>query len=390
MYIGQHNNKFHTNDGGFTVKKWCHKLRFEKIYQRKNRAMVELFYAFVVIVVLVGLSFTAEMEFVETLYNFTRRHEEWELDELLFSFFWVAIVVSIYAIRRVIDIVNLSKSNEYNANHDSLTGLPNRYFAQILLTKMLHRAKRYNHSVAVLFLDLNNFKDINDSFGHDHGDMLVEQIGQRLSAIVRTEEVASRLGGDEFLIIAELCDEKKIIAPIVERIHECTHIPFNIYGKSIKASFSIGIAISPEHGNSVKELMAAADAAMYEAKRNKNAPAFYYKHEVGERNNKYFLMSLNLKSALINKELYLVFQPIVNTYTGLIEGYEALTRWEFEGEQVNPELLVSIAENIGLSDGFFQWLMDTAARESSFFQVNNQFISINVTVKQFLSNNFFQ
>lgn len=96
MYIGKHNNKFHTNDGGFTVKKWCHKLRFEKIYQRKNRAMVELFYAFVVIVVLVGLSFTAEMEFVETLYNFTRRHEEWELDELLFSFFWVAIVVSIY------------------------------------------------------------------------------------------------------------------------------------------------------------------------------------------------------------------------------------------------------------------------------------------------------
>lgn len=352
------------------------------------RAQVELLYSIIALAILIVFSWYLDIDLVETLYDFTRDHEDWELDEFIFSFLWIAVVATIYAIRRLIDIIELNKTNEYNANHDSLTGLPNRAFAQYLMGKMLHRAKRDNHSVVVIFLDLNDFKNINDSFGHDHGDLLIKKIGNSLSSIIRDEEVVSRLGGDEFLVLAEFFDGINSIQPIIKRIQQCTKNPFDIYGKPISSSFSIGIAASPEHGESVNSLLAAADTAMYEAKRNKDTPVFFYTNEIGERNREYIKLSSNLKSAIINKDLHLVFQPIVNTYSGKIEGYEALTRWALNGKRINPEHILSIAEKIGLSETFFCWLVDTALEDSASFQTPDQFISINVTVKQFLSENF--
>lgn len=370
------------------MSQWFKKFRSDINYLQESRAVAELFYSIVAIIVLGALSFAFEIELVETLYDFTRAHEDWELDEFIFSFLWVAIIASIYATRRIKDIVKLSKTNEHNANHDSLTGLPNRDFCQLLMTKMLEQAKRYKHSVAVIYIDLNDFKAINDTHGHNHGDLLVQQIGQRLLSTVRGDEIVSRLGGDEFLVVVELSDVHKNLAPIIERIQKCTDKPFDIFDKYIKASFSIGVAISPEHGESVNDLLAAADSAMYEAKRNKSLSAFYYTNELGKRNQEKARVASNIKSALTNKDFYLVYQPIVNTYTGKIEGYEALTRWELNGEPVNPEQLVSTVEDVGLSDVFFRWLMDTAVEESSHFQTPEHFISINVTVKQFLSDSF--
>ena len=370
------------------MNKFVSKRNTDASHYKENRAQVELLYSIVAVVILIAFSLYFEVDFVETLYDYTREYEDWELDELIFSFLWIAIVAVIYAIRRVIDIIDLNKTNAYNANHDSLTGLPNRGFAQYLMGKMLHRANRCNHSVVVIFLDLNEFKNINDSFGHDHGDLLIKKIGHRLSSTIRGEEVASRLGGDEFLIFAEFSDGINSLEPLIDRFRECTKEPFDIFGKSISSSFSIGVAASPEHGTSVNSLLVAADTAMYEAKRNKDTPVFYYTNEIGERNKEYLKLSSNLKFAIINKDLYLVFQPIVNTYSGKIEGYEALTRWELNDNSINPERIISIAENIGLSEAFFCWLMNTALEESAIFKMPEQFISINVTVKQFLSENF--
>ncbi|MGX9417500.1 putative bifunctional diguanylate cyclase/phosphodiesterase [Vibrio sp. WJH972] len=367
---------------------WFYNFRFNLHRWRKRRAMVELVYAITIVLILIALSLAFEVEFVETLYDFTRAHEDWELDEIIFSFLWIAVVASIYSIRRIIDINNLNKSNEYNANHDSLTGLPNRDFVQFLLTQMLHRAKRYNYSVGVIFLDLNDFKIVNDSFGHDHGDRLLEQVGQRLSSIVRSEEVAARLGGDEFLVIVERADAENALERIINRIQVCIKEPFDIYEKSVNVGFSIGVALSPDHGESISELLVAADMAMYEAKSNKSTPVFYYNDDVGERHKKHMRLSTNLKHALFNNEFHLVFQPIVNTHNSQVVGYEALIRWELDGEYVDPELIISLAENMGLSDAFFQWLLQAVADESESFQSPNQFVSVNVTIRQFLSNHF--
>lgn len=351
------------------------------------RARKDFAFSMLVVTGLIIASFSFEVEFVESLYDFTRSHEDWELDEFIFSFFWVALVASVYAVRRVVDIIRLNESNAYNANHDSLTGLANRDFSQYLLDKMLHRAQRHNHAVAVIFLDLNNFKDINDSYGHDHGDLLLQQIAQRLVATIRNEEVVSRLGGDEFLIAAEFGRNKGDIDLLVERIESCVKKPFDLYGKAISTTFSIGLAIFPEHGESVSSLLIAADTAMYEAKRNSIITALRYTDEIGERNKEYLKLASNLKYALLKKELYLVYQPIVDNETGEVAGHEALTRWELENKQVNPEQIVSVAEGIGLSEVFFCWLIEEALQQSSSFQRPEQFISINVTAKQFLSEN---
>lgn len=357
-------------------------------YHKKNRARVELFYSIITVLILTVLSFSFEIELVESVYDFTRDHEDWELDELIFSFLWVAIVAVIYASRRVSEIVKINKINAYNANHDSLTGLPSRAYSQYLMSKMLDEASSENSNVAVIFMDLNDFKNINDSFGHDHGDLLLKQIGSRLKSVIRDGEVVSRLGGDEFLVFAQIGKQIDSLEQLVERIQNCTKDPFKIYAKSICSSFSIGVAKSPEHGESVNSLLAAADAAMYEAKRNKDMPVFYYSNYIGQRNKENYELSSNLRTAIMNKDLYLVFQPIVNSYSGQIEGYEALTRWEFEGDLVNAEIIISMAESIGLSEHFFIWLIETALAESTSFLKPAQFISINVTAKQFLSEQF--
>ena len=370
------------------MRQWLFNLCSEFSYLRKNRAFVELIYSLTAIFAFIILSFSLDTELFETLYQFSRSHEHWELDEILISFIWVALIASIYAYRRVKDLIYLNKDNEYNANHDALTGLPNRYFAQRLMAQMLARAERYQRSVVVIFIDLNKFKYVNDSFGHDHGDLLLQQAGQRLLATVRNNEIVARLGGDEFLVVAELSNDLQGLSALVARIQGCTTEAFTIFDKQLDLSFSIGVALYPEHGETINDLLAAADSAMYEAKRNPDGLACEYNHEIGERNLEYARLSTKLKNALAQHELQLVFQPIINTDTDQIEGYEALTRWYLNGDNIDPVKVISIAESIGLSEAFFRWLIESALSESADFLTAKQFVSINVTAKQFLSEHF--
>lgn len=355
----------------------------------KSRPLIELFYSVAAIITLIILSFSSDIEFVETLYDFTRSHEDWELDEFIFSFLWIAIIISIYAIRRVRDIIHLNKRNEYNANHDALTGLSNRQHTHHLLKEMLTNAEQHNQSVAVIFIDLNDFKNINDSFGHNYGDLLIRQIGKRLANTIKDGDVAARLGGDEFLIATPFNGDNKTLIGIIDDIKACARRPYLIYDRFIMAKFSIGVATYPIHGESVRNILTAADTAMYEAKKDKNQSTCYYTVELGERRKEYYALASSIKTALLNKDLDIDFHPIASIKSGEIEGYEALVKWNIGDTMINTESFVSIIEDIGMSDDFFRWLMETAITKSNLAHKPTQFISINVTARQFLSDSFF-
>ncbi|MGI2176309.1 putative bifunctional diguanylate cyclase/phosphodiesterase [Shewanella ulleungensis] len=354
----------------------------------QRRSKVDLLLGVSFIITMIILSFAFDIEFVESLYQLTRDHEDWELDELIFSFLWIAITATIYGIRRVLDIRTINKEITFHAYYDSITGLPNRSLAQYQLEKSLYSAQRSSLTICVIFLDLDNFKDVNDTYGHDSGDLLIKKVGKRLASIVRNNEIVARLGGDEFLIIAEFPKNSANIQTLISRIETCREEPFDINGISISVGFSIGVALSPQHGTSVHELMVAADSAMYEAKRNKLISACYYTDEIGKKIVERYRLSSQLKQAIKSNNLYLVYQPIVCSVSGDIKGYEALTRWNLDGTHINPEVIISLAEDIGVSEDFFEWLLNTALQESALFVGYGQFIAINVSVRQFLDTSF--
>lgn len=318
----------------------------------RKRARVELIYAIVLVGMLIALSSLLEWDFVESLYNLTRKYEQWELDEVIFSFLWIAIVAIIYSIRRVLDIMALNKETAQNAYFDILTGLPNRVLAQQQLEKMLAHAYRYKLSMAVIFIDLNNFKEINDNYGHKYGDKLLQQVSRELSAVTRNEEIIARLGGDEFIVAGEFRESYSHLEALLERLQNCQDRDYIIDGQPFSVRFSIGIAVSPAENASIDELMAAADSAMYEAKRNRSLTAYFYTEQIGQIVKERYRLSSNLKTALNEHQLFLVYQPIVDMQ-GHIKGYESLTRWQLDGQFINPEHLVSLVDLRGCRSNFF-------------------------------------
>jgi diguanylate cyclase (GGDEF)-like protein len=300
----------------------------------------------------------------------------------------LALFLSIYSARRVSDIKALSKENEYHAKHDHLTELPNRKYALDHLEKALRKAKRQKTSVAVIFMDLNNFKQINDFYGHYYGDLFIKEVSQHLSSTTLGEKLVSRIGGDEFLFISEFDEHDHNAHTIIKRIKNNQQVDYVIEGKIVSASFSIGVACYPNDGKTVEELIVASDSAMYHAKQTKTLSECYYNEEIGRKNKERIQLEKHLKNALINDELYLVYQPIVDIVSGKIAGFEALTRWQLNGTFINPEVIVATADNAGLAELFYTWLLKATANNGKQFLKEEQFISLNISAVQFLNEHF--
>jgi diguanylate cyclase (GGDEF)-like protein len=371
---------------GFGMSITDHKPR--KIVPPISKQKMEMIYVVVFTVTCSILSFSFELEFVETMYQFTRSHENWELDEFIFSFFWLALSLIVYSLRRVSELKTLSKENAHNAKFDHLTQLPNRKHALAHLQSLLRHAKKNKLSVAVVFIDLNNFKQINDFHGHHYGDLFLKAVSRRLSSSLHAEELVSRIGGDEFLFISEFNQQHTSASAIIERITSNQHTSYVIEGKTVSTGFSSGVAIYPQDGLSVEALIVASDTAMYHAKQTKTFATCYYNEELGRINNERILLEKHLKNALTNDELYLVFQPIVDVVCGNIIGFEALTRWRLNGTYINPEVIVTTADNAGLAEAFYTWLFTATANNSKQFLTANQFISLNISAVQFLNEHF--
>lgn len=250
------------------------------------------------------------------------------------------------------DITEQHKSAELirqQAHYDSLTLLPNRFLALDRLSQILIEAQRKNEKTAVLFLDLDDFKKVNDSLGHEIGDKLLIESSQRLQSVLRKEDTVGRLGGDEFIILLRGVEDHHYASKIVEKLLNNFRKSFKINGKELLLTMSIGIAISPENGSTVSDLLRNADTAMYQAKSlGRNTYSFFTK-KMNIIIQRRIAIEEQMYGALQRNEFYLHYQPQFDTKNKYVIGAEALLRWNnpILGN-VMPDEFIPIAENTGL------------------------------------------
>lgn len=235
------------------------------------------------------------------------------------------------------------------AYFDELTGLANRRLFQDRLEQALANAKRHHHQLAVLFLDLDLFKRINDTLGHQAGDEALRQVAKRLQKASRAGESVARLGGDEFTMLVPECEAKEEIVKLAQRIVAQFELPFQIQQNELALTTSVGISIYPQHGHTASELLKCADAAMYQAKESGRNNYSIYNSSLGQRHDQALQLEQALRKALSQQQLQVHYQPKVELKTGLLHSLEALVRWNDQDlGQVAPADFIPIAETLGL------------------------------------------
>ena len=281
---------------------------------------------------------------------------------------------------------------QYLAYYDALTGLPNRTLVQDRLTKALAGARRYKHKVALLFLDLDRFKDINDSLGHSVGDLLLQQVAERLKKWGREQDTVARLGGDEFLITLTQVKDLVDVAVAVERLMDAMTAAFEVQGHSLNVGCSIGASMFPEHGTDCETLIRNADAAMYGAKDGGRNSFRFFEEDMNVQAVERLSLESSLRLGLGKKELFLVYQPQIDLATGRITGLEALLRWQHPGlGLVPPDKFIPIAENSGLIVPIGEWVLRTACFQARKWQeegLPNMTVAVNVSAVQFRQEGF--
>ena len=286
------------------------------------------------------------------------------------------------------------------ANYDNLTKLPNRHLLTEQLSMLLKLNQRHGHTLALLFVDLDDFKRVNDSLGMGAGDRLLVEVGRRLTATVRDSDSVgymtdgktgievARLGGDEFTIILNQLDSAESAALVASRLVETLTAPLTIAGHKLSLHPSIGIAIAPTDGKDVESLLQAASTAKYHVKQDGSETRYqFYRSNMGQQSAERLRLESDLRTALDNDGLSLVYQPQVDTNSGSVIGAEALLRWEHpQLGQIPPAKFVSLAEKAGLMDRLGDWVLGEACRQVSQFNaegVKLGKVAINISAQQF-------
>jgi diguanylate cyclase (GGDEF)-like protein len=251
---------------------------------------------------------------------------------------------------------------EHQAMHDNLTGLPNRVLFRDRVQQALHGATRNSVEVAVMFLDLDRFKEVNDTLGHESGDVLLREVGQRLAQSLRAGDTIARLGGDEFGVLASGLDGVDDAILIARKLRRAVEWPFTLRGLTLEVEASIGIAMFPEHGTDVDTLLRHADVAMYQSKEAHSGVGVYSPERDVYSPNRLKLLG-ELRGAIERNELVLYYQPKVSLKTSEVLGFEALVRWNHPEEGLlTPERFVPFAEHTGLVKPLTRYVMREAVR----------------------------
>jgi diguanylate cyclase (GGDEF)-like protein/PAS domain S-box-containing protein len=273
------------------------------------------------------------------------------------------------------------------AHHDSLTGLPNRTLLHDRLQQAVAQAQRGRHRVAVLFLDLDRFKSVNDTLGHAIGDELLKHVADRLRSAVRAVDTVSRLGGDEFVIVLHEMSSPDDVVQVAEKILGALAPPVIIEGHSLRATPSIGISMFPDDGDEVITLMKSADTAMYQAKAAGRNNFQFFARKMNEQATHFFTLENRLRKAIESGDLVLHYQPLIDWPRRALCGMEALARWN-DPEQglIEPAEFIPIAEETGLIVPIGEWVLDAALRQNHAWQREGRPmlpISVNLSARQF-------
>ncbi len=302
--------------------------------------------------------------------------------------------------RRLADRVAVALSNAsweeklyHQAHYDALTDLPNRVLLKDRLPQALVRARRNGTHVAVLFLDIDHFKSINDSLGHAAGDLFLKEIVQRLTHSVRNVDTVARLGGDEFTIIIPDIDPRADVTPsitlIADKILAAVSQPFVLHGHEISTSASIGIALYPRDGASFDDLLKNADSAMYHAKAKARGSYQFYSPELNAAAIERLDMANSLRHALEHEQLELYYQPQLAVSSRTIVGAEALLRWWHpEKGLIYPDQFIPLAEQTGLIVPIGEWVLRTACAQNKIWRDQGLTpikVSVNLSARQFLA-----
>jgi diguanylate cyclase (GGDEF)-like protein len=281
---------------------------------------------------------------------------------------------------------------QFLAYYDALTGLPNRTLLQDRLLNALADARRQKCKVALLFLDLDRFKDINDSLGHSVGDLLLQEVAKRLKALGREQDTVSRLAGDEFLILLTHIKDLPDAAVATERFMDAMTAEFIVQGHSVNVGCSVGISVFPDHGADVEALIKNADAAMYSAKDGGRNIFRFFTEDMSAQVVERLTLEKSLRLALAKEELFLMYQPQMDISTGRITGLEALLRWQHPDlGLVPPDKFIRIAENSGLIVPIGEWVLRTACAQARKWQDEGLpavTTAVNVSAVQFHQEDF--
>ena len=266
-----------------------------------------------------------------------------------------------YLIGLSIDITERKKAEQRiidMATYDMLTGLPNRTLLKDRIEQALEHGNRNHKLVAVLFIDLDHFKVINDSLGHDVGDLLLKEIAARFVSVVRSEDTVARHGGDEFIVLLSSLDSALDAEAVAQKIMDVLILPFLVEGKELHISGSIGISLFPEDGNNMWALLKNSDIAMYHAKESGRNNCQFFKPEMNRKAKERHAMEVGLRTALKRDELLLHYQPIVNMHGSKAYCLEVLLRWQHPKRGlIFPEKFIRLAEDIGMIAQIGEWVL---------------------------------
>ncbi len=288
---------------------------------------------------------------------------------------------------------------EFLAYHDSLTGLPNRKLLEDRFKLQIAQAAREKYFSAILFLDLDRFKQINDTYGHNVGDKLLVETARRLEGLLRQSDTVCRLGGDEFIIFLPMLSKKleesvDDTLRVAQKIHESLSEPFRIGSQTLYISTSIGAVIVTGTNVTLEEILRKADIAMYNAKRRGRGQTSFYEEDMDRRLKRIITLEHDLRHAIDKNQLRLHFQPIVEMRNRKVYGAEALLRWyRDDGEPVSPAEFIPVAEESKLIHQIGHWVIENVCRRIKAWEesgaMNFYYVSVNLSSKQFRHQGFF-
>jgi diguanylate cyclase (GGDEF)-like protein len=280
------------------------------------------------------------------------------------------------------------------AYYDIVTGLPNRSMFLERLHQALNQAQRDRDKVNLIFLDLDNFKDVNDTQGHDVGDKLLRSVAERLSACMRDSDVLARLGGDEFVVVCPSVDAQESVATVVQRLLALFIDPFEIEGRQLYTSASIGVAVYPDDSLDASTLFRCADTAMYQAKNDGRAQFRFFSPELNQKIIKRVALENSLRLGLEKHEFFLHYQPLWDLKTTKMSAVEVLLRWQSSDYGLMlPSTFISLLEDSGLIKSVGEWVLRSACiqmREWTMEENRDLKMAVNISGKQLKHPNFLE